>query len=272
MEERMLDLDSVKEWSDEVAAYQLLKSMRWGKDMPVCQPCKTARNIVKNVATDDPRMPPAERFAFRCRTCKTRFTVRTGTVFRSVGRAAYPLSLYFAALASMSDLQNSSFLREYMASAHDTSLHRVDLVIEKILEYLTNDGDEQAKEDWALCKKLMDRWGLTMPDPAALGQMYAATHHAPKTTRDLLPPAGPPPVMPPPTVVKMPRTIMQAGTPDARFEWKIFEHGDAGGYVVAQSAERLWRYLMEIASNEKRPLKDHTILIGMPEPQISKLR
>jgi transposase-like protein len=82
-----------KYFSDEMAARELLESMRWsdGPECPICGQTKTVYRMAKLADSKKPGRPGL----LRCRGCKRQFTVTTGTVFED---SHIPLSKWLLAI------------------------------------------------------------------------------------------------------------------------------------------------------------------------------
>jgi transposase-like protein len=82
-----------KYFSDEMAARELLESMRWpnGAQCPTCGQTSTVYRMLKLATSKKPGRPGL----LRCRACKKQFTVTTGTVFED---SHIPLSKWLLAI------------------------------------------------------------------------------------------------------------------------------------------------------------------------------
>lgn len=86
-----------KHFSDEMAARELLESMRWpnGPECPKCNQTSTVYRMQKLATSKKPGRPGL----LRCRACKKQFTVTTGTVFED---SHIPLSKWLLAIHLLS--------------------------------------------------------------------------------------------------------------------------------------------------------------------------
>jgi len=86
-----------KHFSDEMAARELLESMRWpnGAECPLCHQTSTVYRMQKLATSKKPGRPGL----LRCRACKKQFTVTTGTVFED---SHIPLSKWLLAIHLLS--------------------------------------------------------------------------------------------------------------------------------------------------------------------------
>ena len=86
-----------KHFSDEMAARELLESMRWpnGPECPLCGKTETVYRMLKLASSKKPGRPGL----LRCRACKKQFTVTTGTVFED---SHIPLSKWLLAIHLLS--------------------------------------------------------------------------------------------------------------------------------------------------------------------------
>jgi transposase-like protein len=98
MDSKALNLSHLaKCFSDEMAARELLESMRWpnGPECPICSQTSTVYRMQKLPTSKKPGRPGL----LRCRACKKQFTVTTGTVFED---SHIPLSKWLLAIHLLS--------------------------------------------------------------------------------------------------------------------------------------------------------------------------